>query len=99
MSDTNDTTDTIASSQGDEPSLARLQRECVAMMKLLTRLEQEELDLKAQNEILARHALNCGFSPALLEPPPPKRRRTAKPAAAAKSSKTTTTTTASKEVK
>ena len=68
-------------------SLERIQRECVAMMKLLTKLEQEELDLKAQNEILARYVLNCGFSPSLLEPPPPKRRRTTATAA----SSTTTT--------
>ncbi|CAB9509083.1 expressed unknown protein [Seminavis robusta] len=72
---------------GEEPTVVRLQRECEAMMKLLTRLEQEELDLKAQNEILARMALNCGCSPALLEPPAPKRRRTNKSANAANKEK------------
>ena len=55
--------------------LKQIQKECVAMMKLLTKLEQEELDLRAQNEILARTALMCGFAPALLEPPAAKRRR------------------------
>lgn len=58
-----------------EPSLERIKKECGAMMKLLTRLEQEELDLRSQNEVLARSALLCGFSPSVLEPPGPKRRR------------------------
>jgi len=57
------------------PSLQRIKRECAAMMKLLTKLEQEEIDLRSQNDILARTALLSGFSPALLEPPEPKRRR------------------------
>ena len=59
----------------NEESLERVQRECAAMMKLLAKLEQEELDLRAQNEILARNALLCGFAPGMLEPPAPKRRR------------------------
>lgn len=59
-------------------SLKRIQRECASMMRLLTRLEQEELDLRSQNEILARTALMCGFAPSLLEPPAPKRRRKGK---------------------
>ena len=60
---------------GEQPSLQRIKRECAAMMRLLTRLEQEELDLRSQNEVLARTALLCGFSPALLEPPAPRRKR------------------------
>lgn len=64
----------------EEPrSLQRIKRECAAMMRLLTKLEQEESDLRCQNEVLARTALLCGFSPAILEPPAPKRRRKAQP--------------------
>lgn len=59
----------------DENDVHTIKKQCHAMMKLLTKLEQEELELRAQNEILARTALNCGFSPAILEPPAPKRRR------------------------
>ena len=58
-----------------QPSLERIKKECGAMMKLLTKLEQEEFDLRAQNEVLARAALLAGFSPGVLEPPAPKRRR------------------------
>lgn len=63
---------------GSTDDIETVKKQCAAMMKLLTKLEQEELDLKAQNEILARKALLCGFSPALLEPPAPKRRRRTK---------------------
>lgn len=63
---------------GSTDDIETVKKQCAAMMKLLTKLEQEELDLKAQNEILARKALLCGFSPTLLEPPAPKRRRRTK---------------------
>ena len=71
---------------GDEPGEAapaaanveRIKKECAAMTKLLSKLDQEELDLRAQNAILARSALLCGFSTSLLEPHAPKRRRTTK---------------------
>ena len=61
-----------------EDNVETIKKQCNAMMKLLTKLEQEELKLRSQNEILARTALNCGFSPTLLEPPAPKRRRKTK---------------------
>jgi len=45
------------------------------MVRLLKRLEKEEEELHAQNEILAREAMLCGFDPVRLEPPAPKRRK------------------------
>lgn len=63
------------SSSDDAPSLERIKKECAAMMKLIVKLEQEELDLRSQNEVLARAALLSGFTPGVLEPPGPKRRR------------------------
>jgi hypothetical protein len=45
------------------------------MIRLLKNLEAQERSLYAQNEILAREALMCGFEPHLLEPPAPKRRK------------------------
>ena len=61
--------------QPNTTNLQQIKRECGAMMRLLTKLEQEETDLRCQNEVLARTALLCGFSPAILEAPEPKRRR------------------------
>lgn len=58
-----------------EPELTRLQRESSAMMRLLRQLSKEESELRAQNAILAREALLCGFDIALVEPPAPKRRK------------------------
>jgi len=76
----------MADSRSDSPTttttttttttnLKQIQDECSAMMKLLSKLEQEELDLRAQNEILTRYALMCGFNASVLEPQRPKKRR------------------------
>lgn len=73
MNDNPPTDETTAS----PPSLERIKKECAAMMNLLSRLEKEEVDLRAQNQILARSAILSGFGN-LLEPPAPKRRRTMK---------------------
>jgi hypothetical protein len=54
----------------------RLKREAKAMVRLLKKLEAEEVEIRMQNEILAREALLCGFDPGVLEPPAPKRRGT-----------------------
>jgi hypothetical protein len=54
-----------------------LKKECTLMMGLLKQSETEEKELSAQNKILAREALLCGFDPAVLEPPAPKRRKPA----------------------
>lgn len=43
--------------------LNRLQKESNAMVKLLKQLEKEESDIALQNEILAREALQNGYSP------------------------------------
>jgi hypothetical protein len=51
-----------------------LQRESAAMVRALLRLEAVELDVRRQNEILAREALMAGYEPGILEPPLPKRR-------------------------
>jgi hypothetical protein len=66
--------DTTQSSSGNR-KLERIKTECSAMIRLIKSLEKEELSLEAQNEILAREALLCGFEPHLLEPPAPKRRK------------------------
>lgn len=60
----------------EEDTVARLQQECSAMVKLLKNFSNEEQDLQCQLEILAREALLCGFDPTVVEPPAPKRRRT-----------------------
>jgi hypothetical protein len=57
-----------------ESEAERLKRESRAMVRLLKKLEAEEMELTMQNEILAREALLCGFDPGVLEPPAPKRR-------------------------
>jgi|UPI000581B5CC hypothetical protein len=57
--------------------MARLKEESNAMMRLLSKLEQERYGLELQNEILAREALMCGFDPEVIEPPMPKRRQKA----------------------
>mmetsp|Transcript_12583 Transcript_12583/g.17856 ORF Transcript_12583/g.17856 Transcript_12583/m.17856 type:complete len:87 (+) Transcript_12583:112-372(+) len=54
-----------------------LKRECQEMVTILKKLDREQLNLKRQNQILARECLSCGYQPNLLEPPPPKRRRPA----------------------
>jgi hypothetical protein len=54
-----------------------LKKECSMMVRLLKQSETEETELSAQNKILAREALLCGFDPAVLEPPAPKRRKPA----------------------
>lgn len=54
-----------------------LKKECSMMVGLLKQSETEENELSAQNKILAREALLCGFDPAVLEPPAPKRRKPA----------------------
>jgi hypothetical protein len=59
-----------------ESEVERLKRESRAMVRLLKKLEAEEIELTLQNEILAREALLCGFDPGVLEPPAPKRRGT-----------------------
>jgi len=71
----------------DNDELERLKSECVEMIKMLKRLESEEEVIKAQNEVLAREALLCGFDPIRLEPPAPKRRKSATSSAAASAAK------------
>lgn len=61
--------------EGGESELKRLTKEVDAMIRFMKQLEKEEQQLRAQNEILAREALLCGFDPGLLEPPAPKRRK------------------------
>jgi hypothetical protein len=66
---------TKSSSRTDSVDIDRIKTECSAMLRLLKTLEKEEQGISAQNEILAREALLCGFEPHLLEPPAPKRRK------------------------
>jgi hypothetical protein len=54
-----------------------LKKECSTMVGLLKQSEIEEKEMSAQNKILAREALLCGFDVAILEPPAPKRRKPA----------------------
>jgi hypothetical protein len=54
-----------------------LKKECSIMVELLKQSETEEKEMTAQNKILAREALLCGFDVAILEPPAPKRRKPA----------------------
>ena len=54
----------------------RLQKESVAMIRLLKALEKEENELKIQNEILARECLSNGYTPDVLEALPQKKRKT-----------------------
>jgi hypothetical protein len=54
-----------------------LKKECSIMVGLLKQSEIEEKEMSAQNKILAREALLCGFDVAILEPPAPKRRKPA----------------------
>ena len=53
----------------DAAELAQLQKECRNMMEHIKDLGEEEQSLNAQNRILAREALACGFDPSKLEPP------------------------------
>lgn len=71
--------DSVESNNNDElmDELDRLRHECAAMVTTLKQLEQQELDIQAENRILAREAILSGYDPKVVEPPPPKRRRTA----------------------
>lgn len=66
----------IVNLEDKDDRIDRIKSECSAMVRLLRQLEQQERLLRAQNEILAREALLCGFEPHLLEPPAPKRKKT-----------------------
>jgi hypothetical protein len=61
-----------------EVELERLKRESAAMVRYLKSLEEKEVQLVAQNDILAREALICGFDPGILGPPTPRRRQSKK---------------------
>lgn len=63
--------------EGNGKEIKRLKTECVAMVRLLSSLQKQEVELTVKNEILAREAVLCGFSSGCLEPPAPKRRKTA----------------------
>ena len=75
MADSRSDNPTTTTTTTTTTNLKQIQNECCAMMKLLSKLEQEELDLRAQNEILTRYALMCGFNASLLEPQRPRKRR------------------------
>eukprot|EP00586_Coscinodiscus_wailesii_P007497 CAMPEP_0172492666 /NCGR_PEP_ID=MMETSP1066-20121228/23892_1 /TAXON_ID=671091 /ORGANISM="Coscinodiscus wailesii, Strain CCMP2513" /LENGTH=96 /DNA_ID=CAMNT_0013262423 /DNA_START=161 /DNA_END=451 /DNA_ORIENTATION=+ len=51
-----DTTTTTTTDEIDE-----LKQQCVAMARTLQKLQQDETELKAQNEILAREAVERGY--------------------------------------
>ena len=55
--------------------IEKLKKESAAMIRHLKKLEEEELNLRVKNEILAREALVNGFEVGLLEAPAPKRRK------------------------
>lgn len=45
----------------NQTDIELVKRECHAMAHLLARLQQEELDLRSQNFILAREIVNLGY--------------------------------------
>jgi hypothetical protein len=69
--------ETVVEKPSELEQVEILKKECSVMMGLLKQSESEEKELYAQNKILAREALLCGFDPAVLEPPAPKRRKPA----------------------
>uniref|UniRef100_A0A7S2XPU5 Uncharacterized protein n=1 Tax=Attheya septentrionalis TaxID=420275 RepID=A0A7S2XPU5_9STRA len=75
----------------DDSELTRLKRECAAMVHTLENLQTEEASLKAQNKILAREAIICGYRGTLLMAPA-KRRKLAAAAASVSVSVSASTT-------
>eukprot|EP00978_Attheya_sp_CCMP212_P016522 scaffold43359_cov58-Attheya_sp.AAC.3 len=80
---------------GDDSELTRLKSECAAMVHTLENLQKEEASLKAQNKILAREAIICGYRGTLLMAPA-KRRKLAAAAASSVSVSASTTDKKSK---
>lgn len=60
-----------------ENELEQLQRESSAMIQYIKKLEKEERDLQTQNLLLAREAMNNGWTPENIGLPAPKKKRPA----------------------
>jgi hypothetical protein len=45
----------------EELELLQLKEECQTMAKMLKKLQEQEINLKSQNKILAREAINLGY--------------------------------------
>ena len=60
-STTTTTTSSSSNSSCSSLSFHQIQKECQTMMKILSKLQQEEQTLIYQNKILSREAINLGY--------------------------------------